>query len=78
MRRYALILTAAVLLLFNSSGVAPVQQITQRFSSAIMTTGQQIANEPLIDLAVIHVVVVHRFFERIHYLRFQYALERHD
>ncbi|MDX1717297.1 MAG: TRAP transporter fused permease subunit [Anderseniella sp.] len=37
------ILTAAVLLLFNSSGVAPVQQITQRFSSAIITTGQQIA-----------------------------------
>lgn len=37
------IMTAAVLLLFNSSGVAPVQQITQRFSSAIITTGQQIA-----------------------------------
>jgi TRAP transporter 4TM/12TM fusion protein len=37
------ILTAAVLLLFNASGIAPVQQIMQRFSSAIITTGQQIA-----------------------------------
>jgi hypothetical protein len=33
------ILTAAVLLLFNASGIAPVQQIMQRFSSAIITTG---------------------------------------
>jgi TRAP transporter 4TM/12TM fusion protein len=37
------ILTAAVLLLFNASGIAPVQQIRQRFSSAIITAGQQIA-----------------------------------
>jgi TRAP transporter 4TM/12TM fusion protein len=37
------ILTAAVLLFFNASGIAPVQQIRQRFSSAIITAGQQIA-----------------------------------
>ena len=37
------IVTAAVLLFFNASGIAPVQQIRQRFSSAIITAGQQIA-----------------------------------
>jgi len=37
------IVTAAVLLFFNASGIAPVQQIRQRFSSSIITAGQQIA-----------------------------------